>query len=74
MIISYQHVILNVVKNLNTSTSAFQILRDAQDDNLVGKIHLDTPLLSFLITILLQPLQIKSIVITAAQDMNHVIR
>ena len=74
MIISYQHVILNVVKNLNTSTSAFQILRDAQDDNLVGEIHLDTPLLSFLITILLQPLQIKSIVITAAQDMNHVIR
>ena len=74
MIISYQHVILNVVKNLNTSTSAFQILRDAQDDNLVGEIHLDTPLLSFLITILLQPLQVKSIVITAAQDMNHVIR
>ena len=74
MIISYQHVILNVVKNLDTSTSAFQILRDAQDDNLVGEIHLDTPLLSFLITILLQPLQVKSIVITAAQDMNHVIR
>ena len=74
MIISYQHVILNVVKNLNTSTSAFQILRDAQDDNLVGEIHLDTPILSFLITILLQPLQVKSIVITAAQDMNHVIR
>ena len=29
---SYQIVILNVVKNLNTLTNAFQILRDAQDD------------------------------------------
>ena len=36
-------VILNVVKNLKTSTSAFQILRDAQDDNMVGTIDYDTP-------------------------------
>ena len=28
----YQYVILNGVKNLNISTNAFQILRDAQDD------------------------------------------
>ena len=28
----YQYVILNEVKNLNTSTYAFQILRNAQDD------------------------------------------
>jgi hypothetical protein len=28
----YPYVILNGVKNLNTSTYAFQILRDAQDD------------------------------------------
>ena len=28
----YQYVILNGVKNLNTSTYAFQILREAQDD------------------------------------------
>ena len=39
-------VILNEVKNLNTSTTAFQILRDAQDDNLIGMFHFDT--LSFL--------------------------
>ena len=32
MSFSYHIVILNVVKNLNTSTNAFQILRDAQDD------------------------------------------
>ena len=36
-------VILNVVKNLKTSTSAFQILRDAQDDNMIGEVHFDTP-------------------------------
>ena len=41
--LSVCHVILNEVKNLNTSTSAFQILRDAQDDNLLGKFHFDTP-------------------------------
>ena len=28
----YQYVILNGMKNLNTLTCAFQILRDAQDD------------------------------------------
>ena len=32
MMQSNSNVILNVVKNLKTSTSAFQILRDAQDD------------------------------------------
>ena len=42
--LSVCHVILNEVKNLNTSTNAFQILRDAQDDNLIGRIHYDTPL------------------------------
>ena len=36
-------VILNVVKNLTTSTIAFQILRDAQDDNMIGTNHYDTP-------------------------------
>ena len=35
------YVILNVVKNLKTSTSAFQILRDAQDDTL-GVISLNS--------------------------------
>ena len=31
-LLSQYRVILNVVKNLNTSTNAFQILRIAQDD------------------------------------------
>ena len=35
-------VILNEVKNLITSTNAFQVLRDAQDNNKIGIIHLDT--------------------------------
>ena len=30
-------------KNLNTSTIAFQILRDAQDDNMIEKNHYNTP-------------------------------
>ena len=36
-------VILNEVKNLNTLTCAFQILRDAQDDTLMGIFYFDTP-------------------------------
>ena len=32
MIISYQHVILNEVKNLKSVCLCLQILRDAQDD------------------------------------------
>ena len=32
-------VILNEVKNLKTLTSAIQILRDAQDDNMIGDLH-----------------------------------
>ena len=33
--------LLSVAKN--TSTIAFQILRDAQDDNMIGEVHFDTP-------------------------------
>ena len=33
------HVILNGVKNLETSTNAFQILRFAQDDNMIKIPH-----------------------------------
>ena len=35
-------------KAKNTSTSAFQILRDAQDDNLIGEVHFDTPSFLFI--------------------------
>ena len=39
---SYHIVILNVVKNLKSASLCIQILRDAQDDNLIGKFHFDT--------------------------------
>ena len=42
-LLSLCRVILNVVKNLNTSTIAFQILRDAQDDKMIGDIHYAIP-------------------------------
>ena len=42
MNLSYYIVILNVVKNLKSISLCMQILRDAQDDNLIGKFHFDT--------------------------------
>ena len=38
--------LLSVAKN--TSTIAFQILRDAQDDNMIGEVHFDTPSFLFI--------------------------
>ena len=42
-------VILNEVKNLKTSTSAFRILRFAQGDNLIEEIYFDTPTFKYLL-------------------------
>ena len=43
MHILFFRVILNVVKNLETQSGCIQILRDAQNDTLIGSFYFDTP-------------------------------
>ena len=56
--LSFCRVILNEVKNLKTSTNAFQILRNAQDDTMIVNFYYDTrPFLIY--TLPTQPLRLR---------------
>ena len=56
-------VILNEVKNLYVSANAYQILRNAQTDNMTEENHIDTPsynlILSEIRIIILPPTERK---------------